>query len=174
MAKFTAISTTEAKQIKSNNSLLTDVAQVPAIDENGRIVGTITAIDRVKDKNRETGKVSNKFKFTIQINDEDGEQMNVYMRTNCRITGKRFEYGDGSKKYSKLVRFLQALEIVPYKLHEKDSFQFDLTQLIDEPVRLTLIEENGYWNPDEESFVFIDGDEDEFSEEFEDDAEIEE
>jgi len=165
MAKYTAVKTTESKQIKTSNTLLTDVEQIPGIDQNGNINGVITAIDRVKDKNRETGKLANKFKFTIQVIDEDGEEMKVYLRTNCRITGKKFEYKDGSMKYSKLVRFLQALEVVPTKISEKDSFQFDLTQLIDEPINFKLYEENGFWTPDEDSFIFLDGDEEDSGEE---------
>lgn len=160
MSKFTAIKTTESKQTNTANTLLTDVEQIPAIDENGDINGVITAIDRVKEQNRTTGKLTNKFRFTIQVLDEDGEEMNVYLRTNCRITGKKFEYKDGLMKHSKLVRFLQALEVVPAKISEKDSFQFDLTQIIDEPISFKLYEDNGFWTPDEDSFCFIEDEED--------------
>ncbi|MEO1431215.1 MAG: hypothetical protein AAFV71_19565 [Cyanobacteria bacterium J06633_8] len=165
MSKFTAVKTTESKQVKTSNTLLTDVEQIPAIDQDGRINGVISAIDRVKDKNRETGKETKKFKFTIQVLDEDGEEMKVYLRTNCRITGKKFKYKDDSMKYSKLVRFLQALEVVPEKINEEDSFQFDLTQLIDEPISFKLYEENGFWTPDEDSFSFVDEDEEDSGEE---------
>lgn len=165
MAKFTAVKTTESKQIKSTNVLLTDVEQIPAIDDNGHINGTITKIERVKEKNKETGKLTNKFKFIIQVLDEDGEEMNVYLRTNVRISGRKFAYKDGTKKYSKLVRLLQTLDIVPKKINEKDSFQFDLTQLIDELFNFKLIEDNGFWTPDEESFTFIDEDENDEDEE---------
>lgn len=165
MAKFTATKTNETKGIKSTSALLTDIEQIPAIDENGRINGTITNIERVKEKNKETGKIANKFKFFIQVLDEDGEEMEVYMRTNIRITGRKFTYKDGSKKYSKLVRLLQALEIVPKNITEKDSYQFDLSQLIDELVNFQLIEENGFWSPLEDTFIFIDENEDESGEE---------
>ena len=165
MANFTAVKTTESKQTRTANTLLTDVEQIPSIDENSEINGVITAIDRVKEQNRTTGKLTNKFRFTIQVLDEDGEKMNVYLRTNCRITGKKFEYKDGSMKYSKLVRFLQSLEVVPAKIGEKDSLQFDLTQLIEEPVNFKLYEENGFWTPDENTFSFVDEDNEDSGEE---------
>jgi len=165
MSKFTAVKTTESKQTNTANTLLTDVEQIPAIDQDGDINGVIAAIDRVKEQNRTTGKLTNKFRFTIQVLDEDGEEMSVYLRTNCRITGKKFEYKDGSMKYSKLVRFLQALEVVPAQINEKDSFQFDLNQLIDEPVNFRLYEENGFWTPDEDTFSFVDEDNEDSGEE---------
>jgi hypothetical protein len=159
MAKFTATKTTESRKAKTLfNPLVTDYQQIPAIDEDGDINGIITRVERVKDKNRETGKLANKFKFTIQVFDEDGLEMNLSLRTNCRITGKKFPYKDGSMKYSKLVRFLQALEIVPLEIDEKDSFQFDLSQLVNEAVSFKLYEENGFYTPYEDSFSFIDED----------------
>lgn len=166
MAKFTATKTTESRQVKTLfNSLVTDYQQIPAIGKDGDINGTITKVERVKEKNRETGKVVNKFKFTFQVLDEDGLEMNLFLRTNTRITGKKFAYKDGSMKYSKLVRFLQALEIVPLELDEKDSFQFDLSQLVNEVVSFKLYEENGFYTPYEDSFSFVDEDEEDSGEE---------
>ena len=45
MSKIAAVKTTESKQIKTSNTLLTDVEQVPAINQNNTIEGVIVDID---------------------------------------------------------------------------------------------------------------------------------
>ncbi|MEM1001683.1 MAG: hypothetical protein AAGH46_03430 [Bacteroidota bacterium] len=155
MAKFTAERTNEFTQTMTRGTLLTDGERLPAINQNNTIEGVIVDIDRIQIECRKTSELIDKFIFTIRVDSEDDENMHIHLRTNCRITGKKFEYKDGSVKYSKLVRFLQALEIVPTKINEKDSFQFDLTQLIGEPVSFKLYKENGFGTPNEDSLLFL-------------------